>query len=134
MNRTRIKLLAGGLVLSLAVGYLAFAGMKKGWVYHLPVDQFVNDKQYHDQRVRVCGRVSANELAVNPGRLTASFTLLGDTQKLPVVYRGTIPDTFKVDAEVVVEGRVDPQGVFQAEVLMTKCASKTMAEHKNKPS
>jgi len=35
-----------------------------------------------------------------------------------------VPDMFKSGAEIVVEGKQDAAGVFQADVLMTKCASK----------
>jgi cytochrome c-type biogenesis protein CcmE len=41
-----------------------------------------------------------------------------------VVYRGIIPDTFSDSVEVVVEGRLDSNGVFQATTLLAKCASR----------
>ena len=35
-----------------------------------------------------------------------------------------VPDTFQADREVVVEGTLDESGVFRADTLLTKCASK----------
>jgi cytochrome c-type biogenesis protein CcmE len=49
---------------------------------------------------------------------------MGKTRKLTVNYRGSIPDQFAVGRNVVVEGCLDKSGTFQADVLMTKCASK----------
>ena len=116
------KLLVAGIALVGAVGYLAFAGMKSGWVYFMEVDQFLADQQYQTQRVRLHGKVSAQEFST--ANLDASFVLLGNTQSLPVSYHGVIPDMFQKGREVVVEGKLDPSGTFKADVLMTKCASK----------
>jgi cytochrome c-type biogenesis protein CcmE len=124
----RIKLLVGTVVLVGAASYLAFAGMQSGWVYYLDVDTYLSAPKYQEQRVRLCGRVSEENLNIQAGDLTASFVLVGPTKTVPVVFRGVIPDTFKASCDVVLEGRCDDAGVFQADVLMTKCASKYQAE------
>ena len=44
---------------------------------------------------------------------------------LRVQFKGALPDTFKEDVEVIVEGRFTPDGqVFVAKTLVTKCPSK----------
>ena len=129
MNPIRLKLLVAGTVLTGAFGYLAFAGMQKGWVYYVSVDQFTNDAQYHDQRVRLHGKVATDGFDASKSLLTARFNLAGSGgEQLPIVYRGVIPDMFESGRDVVVEGRRDAAGVFQADVLMTKCASKYEAD------
>lgn len=125
MAHIRTKLIVAGVVLATALGYLAFAGVKKGWVYYVEVDQFLAElDQHRGQRVRLTGVPAAEGFTANPGLLSARFTLEGKTQRLAVAYRGAIPDMFKPGAKVVVEGRLDDAGVFQADVLLTKCASK----------
>jgi cytochrome c-type biogenesis protein CcmE len=124
MIAMRTKLLVGAVVLVGAFAYLAFAGMQSGWVYFVGVEQYVNDSQFHSQRVRLHGKVAADGLNTRKALMTASFNLAGGDASLPVVYRGTIPDLFEAGRDVVVEGRRDAAGVFQADVLMTKCASK----------
>jgi cytochrome c-type biogenesis protein CcmE len=49
----------------------------------------------------------------------------GDSAAVPVVYRGSVPDQFKLGRHVVVEGRYR-DGVFVAkrDTLVTKCPSK----------
>ena len=39
-------------------------------------------------------------------------------------YRGVAPDTFTDGVDIVVEGRLDANGVFQATTLLAKCASR----------
>jgi cytochrome c-type biogenesis protein CcmE len=54
------------------------------------------------------------------------FTIVdleGD-ENLPVVYQGVVPDTFRVGNEVVIEGQLNSDGIFQADTLMPKCPSK----------
>jgi len=124
MSRTTVKYLTAGAVLLSAVTYLAYASMKDGWAsYHLPVDQFLSDAKYQTQRVRLAGTVASDGLVCNPGRTGAQFALQGETKRIPVVYKGVVPDMFKAGSEVIVEGKLD-NGVFRADVLMTKCASK----------
>ena len=129
MNAMKVKLIVAVLLVGSAVAYLAYAGVQKGWVYYLNVDQFTQDTQYHSQRVRLCGKVAEQNVIAKPAQLTASFALLGESSQVPVVYHGVIPDLFKPGCEVVVEGQLDDQGVFQSDVLMTKCASKYSGDH-----
>jgi cytochrome c-type biogenesis protein CcmE len=128
MTSTIRKFIAGGVILLGAAGYLAYAGMSDGWIqYHLQVDEFANTPKYHGQRVRLCGKVAEDGLVSNPGQLKARFGLMGQSQRVPVAYSGVIPDLFKAGSDVIVEGRMDASGTFQADLLLTKCASKYQA-------
>jgi cytochrome c-type biogenesis protein CcmE len=49
------------------------------------------------------------------------------TTAMPVVYSGVVPDIFQAGAQVVVEGKLGSNGVFQAQTLLTKCPSKFQA-------
>jgi cytochrome c-type biogenesis protein CcmE len=128
MTTIQIKLLVAGVVLLGAIGYLAFAGVKSGWVYFIDVKTFLDDPQYRTQRVRLHGAVAADGFETSSAGLRAAFRLTDPDDaagpSVPVVYRGNIPEMFGVGKNVVVEGRSDAAGVFQADVLMTKCASK----------
>ena len=52
------------------------------------------------------------------------FTAAQDGATIPVVYRGTLPDIFKPGIQVVVEGRLEQDGVFHARTLLAKCPSR----------
>lgn len=124
MRSPRAKFYIAGFVLVAAVSYLAIAGARSGWVYFLTVDQFAATQQYNASRVRLHGKVSEQDLDIRADEFTVSFKLAGDQHLIPVVYDGAIPDLFQAGREVVVEGMLDANGTFRAEVLMTKCASK----------
>jgi cytochrome c-type biogenesis protein CcmE len=124
MTALHKKIAVAGLVVVGALAYLGSAGVTKGWVYYLKVDEFVGNARYQNQRVKLCGTVARDGVEVSAGKLTASFTLAGEQRKLPVMYRGVIPEMFRPESEVVVEGKLNSSGVFQADVLLTKCASK----------
>jgi cytochrome c-type biogenesis protein CcmE len=124
MNPMRVKLAVGTCVFLGAITYLALAGARQAHVYHLTVDQFLSDAQYRNQRVRLCGTADDQHFSCTPALLAAKFVLKGANARLPVEYHGVIPELFQPCREVVVEGQLNPQGVFVADVMMTKCASK----------
>ncbi|CAN5464368.1 hypothetical protein BH10PLA1_BH10PLA1_03200 [soil metagenome] len=124
MTSIKLKLTVGAFVLLLAVSYLAIAGVKKGWVYFMPLDQFVADPAYQDRRVRLNGKVAVDDLQIDRAGLVATFNLQGDHEQVRVQYHGVIPDMFRAHHEVIVEGQLGSDHVFHADLLMTKCASK----------
>lgn len=134
MPRAHHKTLVGGLLLAGALGYLGFAGLGAGWVYFLDVDTFVGDTGATRARTRLHGTVGADTSEVSRVNLIATFDLLGSSQRLPVVYHGPIPELFQPGREVVVEGALDEGGVFQADVLLTKCASKYEGHGEKEPT
>ena len=58
-----------------------------------------------------------------------SFRLSQDAASVPVVYVGndTLPDTFVGGAQAIIEGNYASSGVFQADQIQAKCASKYQA-------
>lgn len=124
MTRIRTKLIIALLAMSAAVAYLVQAGVRAGWVYSMEAAAFLENAEMHDRRVRLSGAVSWENVESNPAMLYAKFDLVSNGKSLPVMYRGAVPDMFRPGHDVVLEGRLDDQGVFQADVLLTKCASK----------
>src|SRR5215472_14095870 len=96
-SNIKIKLSVAGVILLGAFGYLAFAGMQKGWVYFVGVDQFLSDQQYatSQSRIRLHGKVATEGFDASAAALSAKFNLAGTSHQLPVVYRGAIPDMFQ---------------------------------------
>ncbi len=65
--------------------------------------------------------------------LDLEFIITEGNSELKIHYIGTdpIPDTFnnEMDAEVVVSGRLREDGIFAAERIQAKCASKYEADY-----
>jgi cytochrome c-type biogenesis protein CcmE len=74
--------------------------------------------------MRVSGNVRNGSIARADGRV--DFVLEEQGKAVPVSYvgRDPLPDTFKDGAQALVEGRMRPDGRFEAEGVQAKCASK----------
>ena len=121
------RFLIGGLIVFLAVGYLGFMGFRASATYYYEVGELLaQGSSTYGERVRVNGQVAPGSLEQESVGGILRFTMIDiDTEEsLPVVYQGVVPDTFKVGNEVVVEGALNSDGVFQASTLMPKCPSR----------
>jgi cytochrome c-type biogenesis protein CcmE len=52
--------------------------------------------------------------------LTVEFAITDLSQRIPVVYKGILPDLFREGKGVVAEGRLDSRGVFVANQVLAK--------------
>jgi cytochrome c-type biogenesis protein CcmE len=131
----RGKLLLGGGVIAAAIAYAAYLGASGSWQYYLQIDEYLGQiDQFRGTRLRVSGRVAVGSLKAFPEQREANFVLEGTQHKLPVCYRGSVPDNLAEGRDVVVEGKLASDGQFCCEMLITRCASKyaardTTAEH-----
>jgi cytochrome c-type biogenesis protein CcmE len=80
------------------------------------------------KRIRVGGDVVANSI-VREGK-DVHFKLIWEGSEMAVVYSGTepLPDTFKDGSQALADGRLRADGVFEANKIQAKCASKYEAK------
>lgn len=129
--RERGRFLTGLVVVTLAVGYLVWTGMRETMVYYLTLSELMAkvgaDPSFREVGVKVGERVVPGTLRAAAADLHYAFEVRDaetDTGRFPVLYRGPLPDTFKEGGEVVLEGRFRPDGVFEAVTVPTKCGSR----------
>ncbi len=125
------KFLIGGLIVFLAIGYLGFMGFTASATYYYTVSELMEQgSSAYGGNVRVNGEVAPGSVEQKSGSFVLKFTIVDveGEESLPVVYQGVVPDTFKVGNAVVVEGQINPDGVFQAHTLMPKCPSRYLPE------
>lgn len=128
-KKTNTTVYAVALALFLGgLGYLIFSGLTQDSVYFLNVSEALAMESGEVRQARLFGKVSPDGLVLDADNLGASFDLIDKmdpTKTMRVEYRGALPDTFKEDVEVIVEGGLDPAAsVFKARTLVTKCPSK----------
>jgi cytochrome c-type biogenesis protein CcmE len=113
------------------LGWLAVGGINETKTYFKTIPELTRmGDQAQIKRLRVTGYVQ-------PGSVThdghdVKFTLVeneggkNEGLHLAVVYNGVdpLPDTFKDHAQAVADGKLDPSGVFHANKIQAKCASK----------
>lgn len=116
-------------VILVAVVYIMITGMRDTMVYYYTVSEVADQQEaLTGEALRVAGQVVPGSIDTDSTGLVHKFLIQEGGKTLPVVYRDIVPDTFQDEAEAVVEGVIDENGVFQATFLMAKCPSKYEAE------
>lgn len=117
-----------GLAIAVIVGamsYLAFTGIQESKSYYVTVKELQGmGPDAHSKRLRVAGQVVPG--SIHRQGTSADFQLDEQGLKLQVAYRGVEPppDTFKDNAQALVEGSYGSDSVFHAQQIQAKCASK----------
>lgn len=120
-----IVLVVGSLV------WLAVGGVKDTKTYYKTIAELQHmGNAANGQRLRVGGDIQPGSIVKSGTRV--SFVLHQGAQTLNVVYSGSdpLPDTFRDNAQALADGRLGPDGVFEAGKIQAKCASK----YESKPS
>jgi cytochrome c-type biogenesis protein CcmE len=120
------KLLLGAFVILGAIGFIVFNALAGNQQYFMTLSEMKakGDLAYRET-VRVGGNLVPNTTKVDTKNVTAQFTLTDDQNNvLPVYYKGILPDTFEKSTQVIAEGKLDQNGVFQASLVLAKCPSK----------
>ena len=123
LSGKRLKYLIGGLVIVVVVGYLIFSAARGSAAYYLTVQE-LHEQGPSARNVRVAGYVVGESIVWQPRDLHLAFDMTDESGQLSVVYSGARPDMFRDQAEVVVEGKMGPDGVFEARTMLLKCPSK----------
>jgi len=127
-----------GILTVLIVGslvWLAMGGIRETQTYYktIPELQKMGTKA-QGQRLRVAGNVEAGSILKDGSRVT--FVLEQGAQHLKVAYNGNdpLPDTFKAGAQALADGQLGPNGIFEANKIQAKCASKYEAKPGGRPA
>lgn len=125
------RFMVGLVGVAAVVTYLIWTGVSETMVYYMtPVELMERveaDPTFHDVGVKVGGQVVPGSYSRVEGELLHVFTvhdLVDEGTTFVVEYRDALPDTFTDEVEVVLEGRLRPDGVFEATTLLTKCGSR----------
>ena len=127
MSRPAPNLIRFGIAIAIIVltlSYLAYTGVQESKSYYVTIAELRKDENAVTKRLRVAGTVLPG--SIKRQGTTVEFVLVENDQQLPLIYKGTEapPDTFKDDSQALVEGKFHRDGVFRANHLQAKCASK----------
>ena len=132
MKRKQLKFVVGAFAIVLVLIYLGFAGFTESMAYYQTVSELYATKDTsYEKRLRISGDVEPGSI-VREGKVV-NFTIAtvrdpNTHQKdiLNIKYVGTdpLPDTFRDYAQAVVAGTYGRDGVFTANSMTAKCASK----------
>ena len=88
----------------------------------------------HTGKVSLTGKVRGpvtGDAKTDGGLRFSLHNIKGESPLVPIVYRGSVPDLFKVGRDVNLTGRLEG-GSFVANEMTTKCPSKYTATPNNK--
>lgn len=125
------RFIIGACIITAAVAYLVYTGIRETSVYYLTIDEFLQQREaVANEDIRVAGRVGAKSVQWNPSTLDLKFRLASfdEHDGVDVVYNGVLPDMFAEGRDVIVEGMYTPAGMLHADTLLTSCPSKYEAE------
>ena len=132
--RHRRRFIVAAILLGLALVYLGYQTFANS-TYSIPPSQLrVLSNDALEKPLRLFGTVVPGTIERSGKPLILKFNVTDTVEDgaapstepaLPVVYRGAeVPDTFEDGAKVIVEGRYNPNGTFQATRLMVGCPSR----------
>lgn len=146
----RAKFIVGGLLIVAAVVYLIVTSTKASAQYFLTVDE-LNQKgaEVVGREIRLSGAVIGDTISYDAQNLLLTFDIAhvpGDNaeiesqgglaavlhaavvdpnrSRISVQYNGVMPDLLRDEAQAIMTGRVNEDGVFIAEELLLKCPTK----------
>ena len=124
MTPKAIKIAVTCLVLCGALGGLMYTTLAEGTEYYIHVDEVMKDPgAWQDKKLQLHGFVE--DLRQRPNSLDYKFHVRFNGQVIAARYTGIVPDTFKNESEVVLKGRLHPDGfAVEPNGVMAKCPSK----------
>ena len=136
------QILGGATLVALLLGWLAYAGVEEGaFRYYKTLGEFQSAAENVGVASRVHGYVAMGSIERDVAGKEIRFHVqevaphAGGTadKSMPVSYASLeAPDLFKDGAEVVVEGKLQPDGRFVATNVLAKCPSKFEAAEKER--
>ena len=114
-------LLAAAIVGAAIIGLIAW-GLTGSTTYYRTPAELNAGATPKNERVRVAGKVVAGSVHEAGG--TTDFEVTDGKAAVAVTTRDVLPDTFGDGVQVVAEGAMADDGVFNASSVLAKCPSK----------
>jgi len=146
----RSKFIVGGIMILAAVVYLIVSSTQASAEYFLTIDEVNQDRaEIVGKSLRISGAVLGDTINYDPETLNLTFdvahvtgdndeieangglaqvlhdaTVDPDRTRLTIVYNGPVPDLLQNEAQAIMTGHLESDGVFYADELLLKCPTK----------
>jgi cytochrome c-type biogenesis protein CcmE len=116
----RFAWIGGGVVLVGVAAALVLNAFQSNLVFFFTPTQVAAREAPQGRAFRIGGLVEDKSLQRDKDGLTIRFNVTDTAKTIPVVYTGILPDLFKEGKGVVAQGKIGPDGVFQASEVLAK--------------
>ena len=124
-KQRRLVLIGGSLgVLAIALA-LVLSALKQSIVFFNSPTDIAEQHVAAGARIRLGGLVKPGSVKRGDD-LRIAFAVTDGRTDIPVAYQGIVPDLFREGQGVVVEGRIEPGGMFKADTVLAKHDEKYM--------
>lgn len=114
-----VFIVAGVAALGVAATLVLFAFQQNMMFFFSPTQVAANEAPVA-KAFRLGGLVKEGTVKRASDGLTVSFTVTDNAEEIMVMYTGILPDLFKEGQGVVAQGKLNNQGVFQADEVLAK--------------
>ena len=126
MSTRAIRSLLSAVAIIPAFAAVMYTTVAKDAVYYKHVDEvMVAPQEWYGKPMQLHGFVVDNSILQRPNTMDYRFQIKSGEHSVVADYTGIVPDTFKDGAEVVLSGRLGPEG-FKVDPggVTAKCPSK----------
>lgn len=124
---TRTKLIVALILVICVIGLLIRTAVTQASTYYVTVSELYRaGSQAAGEHMTVSGNIVGSSVKWDPSRPLLQFDMQDNTQgkSLPVVFHGPKPQDFTNGWPVIVTGKLNESGQFEASTLLIKCPSK----------
>ena len=118
-KQRRLTMIGGALAVLAVAAALVLNALRDSIVFFSTPTMVAERHVGPGTRFRLGGLVQPGSL-VRGDDLTVRFDVADGGAKLPVAYKGLLPDLFREGQGVVAEGALDDSGVFRADTVLAK--------------
>lgn len=119
------KILIGVVVIVAAISFLIFSGFKDNASYYLTVAELqAKEDLTPEDGVRIHGYVDPATILWDADAIELYFEMHDEGDTVIIYYKGVKPDQLADAQQVLAEGHLRADGVFEANKIMLKCPSK----------
>ncbi|HAA78693.1 TPA: hypothetical protein DCE37_26645 [Candidatus Latescibacteria bacterium] len=133
MTAKQFKFGLGILVIASCVVMLIVSGFNETSMYYFTVAELeAKEAEFVGRKIKLAGKVVPGSIVRDDASLDLKFqiwepvhrTAANTHYKKTIRYKGIVPDTFRDESDVILEGITGTDGVFVADHLLAKCPSK----------
>ena len=135
MSKKSARAVVSAVILGAALTLLLYTTVRSGAQYYKHVDEVTpNPQAWYGKNLQLHGYVVDKSIFIRQDTLDYRFEIQNNGRVIKASYTGVVPDTFKGGSEVVLKGRLGPDGFsVEHDGVMAKCPSKYVAGQPGQP-
>ncbi len=99
---------------------LVLNAFRDNLTFFITPSEVMAKSEFPERRFRIGGLVEDGSVDRDPNSTRVTFEVTDTRKNVPVTYEGILPDLFREGQGVVVEGRINSEGVFEADNVMAR--------------